>query len=219
MSTPRNTGRTPLRASRIARVVTALGFAVMVGSTATMTACSDTPSAPNALENAAPAYNKHDTPEVGTVLTPPLRVKALLREVPLREAQTRSFDVKGAHGGVIEWPELGLKVVVPQKGFKGQDMTITITALAGDVIAYDFGPDGSRFDQPLTVVQSLKGTNYAKLRGKALLRGAYFKHASQVSDATNSAVVNEFQLTDLDVKGWNVRFQVTHFSGYMVSTD
>jgi hypothetical protein len=194
----------------------------MVGGLSTMTACSDTPSAPLALENATPAYDRQNSPntqQLGTALAEPLRVKALLRDVPLATSQTRSFTMQGAHGGVIDWPELGLKVVVPHKGFRGKDITITVTALAGDVIAYDFGPDGSQFDVPLVVIQSLKGTNYAKLGGAAQLRGAYFRHASDVSDATNTAVVREFQPTDLDLRSGNVTFKVTHFSGYMVSTD
>ena len=228
MSTPRNTGSTPLRASRIARVVTALGRAVVVGGLATIVACSDTPSEPSSFASVAPAYNKEhaaDHPGQGKPtsmleeLGVPLRVKALLRDVPLRESQTRSFKVSGAEGGMINWPEVGLKVIVPRKGIKAKDMTITVTALAGDVIAYDFGPDGSQFDVPLVVTQSLKGTNFARLGAGARVRGAYFRNASLVNDVTNTVLVDAFQPSELDGNGRSLTFKVTHFSGYMVSMD
>ena len=218
MSTHRNTGSTPLRASRIARVVTALGRAVVVGGLATIVACSDAPSAPAFPGDATPTYHKSSDDQITTVLTTPVRVKALLRDEPLRVAKSRSFNVK-AHGGVLDWPELGLRVIVPPKAVRGREIDITVRALPGNVIAYDFGPDGSQFAAPLIVMQSLKGTNYAKLGGNARLRGAYFRNESQVSTATNMAFVDEFQSTEIHGNGMFVAFKVTHFSGYMVSTD
>jgi hypothetical protein len=218
MSTHRNTGSTPLRASRIARVVTALGRAVVVGGLATIVACSDAPSAPAFPGDATPTYHKGNDDPISTVLTTPVRVKALLRDEPLRESKSRSFKVK-AHGGVLDWPELGLRVIVPPSAVRGREIDITVKALPGDVIAYDFGPEGSQFAAPLTVMQSLRGTNYAKLGANAQLRGAYFRSESQVSDATNTAFVDEFQPTEIHGNGWFVAFKVTHFSGYMVSTD
>jgi hypothetical protein len=218
MSTPRNTGRTPLRASRIARVVTALGFAVMVGGIATMTACSDTPSGPVAVQDGTAAYSKDRYEPVATELATPVRVKALLRSEPLRVAKSKSFNVK-THGGVLDWPELGLRVIVPPKAIRGRDIEITVRAVPGDVIAYEFGPEGTKFDEPLTLIQSLKGTNYAKLGGLVRLRGAYFRDAWQINEASNTVLINEFQPTELDVHGWSVKFKVSHFSGYMVSTD
>jgi hypothetical protein len=123
----------------------------------------------------------------------------------------------------MHWPEMGLTVVVPPKAFSAAEMTFTITALAGDVIAYDFGPDGSRFNVPLQVVQSLRDTNFEKLSKKlgrdARVRGAYFRNASQIDDASNTALVDEFLPTELGLHGWFVTFAVTHFSGYMVSTN
>ena len=218
MSTPRNTGNTPLRASRIARVVTALGFAVMVGGIATMTACSDAPSGPLAVQDGTAAYSKESSTPIVTELASPVRVKALVRDEPLRVAKSKSFSVK-THGGVLDWPELGLRVIVPPKAIRGREIEITVRAVPGDVIAYEFGPEGTTFDEPLTLIQNLKGTNYAKLGGLVRLRGAYFRDLWQVNEANNTVLVNEFQPTDLDVHGWTVKFKVSHFSGYMVSTD
>jgi hypothetical protein len=219
MSTHRNTGSTPLRASRIARVVTALGRAVVVGGLATIVACSDTPSALLGPHDGAAASDVVRSTGSSTAV----KVSGLLRDVPLRAAQTRSWTVRSNHGDVLHWHEMGLTVVVPPKAFGAAEMTITITALPGDVIAYDFGPDGSRFIVPLQVVQKLKGTNFekrsAKLGRDARLRGAYFRHARQIDDASNTAVVDDFQPTDLGFRGMFVTFQVTHFSGYMVSMD
>jgi hypothetical protein len=219
MSTPRNTGRTPLRASRIARVVTALGRAVVVGGLATIVACSDTPSTLLGPQDGAATRDVVRTTGSSTAV----KVSGLLRDVPLRTAQTRSWTIRSNRGDVMHWPEMGLTVVVPPKAFSAAEMTFTITALPGDVIAYDFGPDGSRFNVPLTVVQSLKETNFEKLSAKlgrdAQLRGAYFRNAAQVDDASNSALVDEFLPAELGFHGWFVSFQVTHFSGYMVSTN
>lgn len=217
MSTPRNTGSTPLRASRIARVVTALGRAVVVGGLATIVACSDTPTSPLGPQHAAPTRDLIGSTGSSTAV----KVTGLLRDVPLTAPQTRTFTVKGNRGDVLQWLEMGLVVVVPPRAIPGKnrDMTITITALPGAVIAYDFGPDGSQFAEPLTVYQILRGTNYTKLAPGTRLRGAYFRSPTQIDATANSAVVDEFQPTELAFQGYVVAFKVTHFSGYMVSTD
>lgn len=175
-------------------------------------ACADAPSAPPMP--AAPSFAL--MPLVSTVVEP-TTVTALTRDVPLATSQTRSFSVSRS-GGEFIWKEMGLRVTVPADAFKGKPLTITVTALAGDVVAYDFGPDGQRFDRPLEVRQDLRGTNFWRLGKDAQVVGAYFKSHLQVSDATNTAVIDAFEPTEVDLTNSHVRFQVTHFSGYMVST-
>jgi hypothetical protein len=214
MQTPRNAGRVrraPARTRRIARVASALGIAALLGGTGLLAACADAPAAPRA---AAASPRASLTGTLTGTLTEPVTVDALLRTTPLASDLTKSFKV-GKNGASFDWPEVGLRVGVPSGVAAG--MTITVKALKGDVIAYDFGPDGAQFAQALTVSQSLTGTNYALLPLGAILRGAYFKSATQVSDATNTATVDAFQATEVDLLSNRVRFPVTHFSGYMVS--
>jgi hypothetical protein len=226
MSTHRNTGRTPLRASRIARVVTALGRAVVVGGLAIIVACSDTPTALLGPHDGAVTRDLVNTTGSSTSKDKEkgkVKVAGLLRDKALLAPQTRTWTVRSDRGDVLLWAEMGLTVVVPPKAFRAAEMKFSITVLPGDVIAYDFGPDGSQFDVPLQVFQSLNGTNFEKLTKKLgrspPLRGAYFMHASQIDAATGTAMVDEFQPSELGLKNRVVRFEVTHFSGYMVSTN
>ena len=63
-------------------------------------------------------------------------------------------------------------------------MTFTITAYAGNVVAYDFQPHGATFLKPLTAVQQLGHTNWKSLGLPARLlpeqEGDYFADASQI---------------------------------------
>ena len=133
--------------------------------------------------------------------------------------QTRSWKVSARRGGLLEWAEVGLVVIVPPKAISGSEMTLTVTAMPGAVVAYEFGPHGSQFAAPLIVTQSLVGTNYARLGADVRLRGGYFRNASQINHATGTAEIDESLPTVLGFKGLFVSFKVTHFSGYMVSTD
>lgn len=195
-----------------------------------LSACTDAPTGPSASPPPPPpsagllgtlgTVTSTLTTTVTSTLTGTLtQVTALVRSEPLRRQETRSFTIRNSTGGTIEWRDVGLKVIVPANAFSAREMTITVTALRGDVVAYEFGPHGTQFDRPLTIVQNLNGTGFLGLGLNTRLRGAYFKSADQIDHASNTALVDELLPTQVDLFRSQVRFDVSHFSGYMVSTD
>lgn len=117
----------------------------------------------------------------------------------------------GKAGGVIEMKAHGLRFVVPA-GALDKDVEITITALRGGVVAYDFQPHGLQFKKPATFEQNLGLTLVLPWHK---LGGAYFKTDSQVDVDAAKAVIDE-SLKATRKNGW-LTFPVRHFSGYLVS--
>ena len=85
----------------------------------------------------------------------------LQRTTPLAAPITVS-KVIGADGGTLSIPEAGVTVTVP-RGALAQTTTITMTARAGSLVAYDFAPHGITFAKPLVFSQQLRGTNASLL--------------------------------------------------------
>ena len=185
--------------------------ALALGLSAALAACtSESPTAP-AAPQAQPSLVS--APPSTTVL------KALTREVPL-SADLTVQSVIGAEGGTFAIPEAGLKVIVPA-GAVSEPTVFTATALAGTMVAYEFGPHGSRFATALKVQQELRGTSWYKATNQLLTpEVGYFAERSDLNEGLGVGVVSEVLPTDIYVEltGSKLRFDVWHFSGYMVSS-
>jgi hypothetical protein len=193
-----------------ARIRTAAGLALGTIVLSLAAACADAPTAPASAElqpGAAPAYARSGAPGV--------RVGALTRTVPLAQDITVEGMVTPG-GGTITIAKAGLKVSFP-KGAVRRPTRFYATALAGSIVAYDFGPS-TVFDKPVEVTQTLHGTALHKVRDPLALVGAYFTDGSKLNDAAGKAFVTEFARTTVDTRGSAVRMEVPHFSGWMVST-
>lgn len=177
----------------------------------TAACASDSISAPSAA--AGPSAAKDGL--IGTVLSLLTPVQGITRTTSLNAPVSASVKFTSA-GGVIAIPSLGLKVTVPAGAIPTSSMTITVTALAGNTVAYDFQPHGTKFLKPLRMEQSLVGTNLQNTLLKPTLYGAYFENNSQVNTSTGSAMINE--LLSAVTFSNTVSFNINHFSGYMVST-
>jgi hypothetical protein len=218
MSNPSNRVRRAVRASALRRAVAGIGAVVVAALTG---ACADAPAAPTSLAPAAAPslglalgklgrFGKSDT------LAVPAVSRGLLRTTPLRAAVSASFVVKGA-GGRFEVPGTGLSIQVPAGALpKDQPLTITVTALAGDLVAYEFEPHGTQFNKPLQLTQDLRATNWQR-RLAATLDVGYFASRADVNLAQKTALVREALPTGLGLNGTHVEWDVSHFSGYMVS--
>jgi hypothetical protein len=91
-------------------------------------------------------------------------------------------------------------------------VTISVTAMAGKAIAYEFQPHGLTFKKPLRFKQHFMSTQGWWLS----LGGGYFKSASQVDTQNNKAKLDEEMPAVLQQDGW-ITFDIWHFSGYLVS--
>ncbi len=187
--------------TRFSRLAAALGLS------AALAACtSETPMGPAAQ----PSLN---------VSTSSTVLKALTRDVPLGADITVQATI-GPEGGTFAIAEAGLKVIVPA-GAVASPTVFTATAHRGDMVAYEFGPHGTRFATALKMQQELKGTSWYKAENQLVKpEVGYFAERSDLNEVLDVGLVSEVLPADIYVEltGSKLRFDVWHFSGYMVSS-
>jgi len=137
---------------------------------------------------------------------------AVQRTTPLAAPITVTKDI-GYYGGTLSIPEAGVTVIVP-RGALMHTTTITMTARAGSLLAYDFSPTGTTFYQPLVFNQSLRGTNVTLLQAP-LLRLGYYSDPGLLGTVT--ATVSELLLGVTNLLDWSFTAPIKHFSGYMLA--
>ena len=143
------------------------------------------------------------------VLTEPTTVTGLKRTTPLATSVSASAYI-GPLGGVISVPGTGLTVVVPALALPSKQL-ITITALAGSDVAYEFAPHGLKFPVPLVATQKLSNTDAGTgLIDPKLLFVGYF------ADQTQPNLVTE--LLNVSISAGTAVFPIWHFSGYIVAS-
>ena len=164
----------------------------------------------------SPASRAKPTPEPSaTLLGSPVKVTTLQRNTPLASPIKVSKTI-GLLGGTIAIPGAGLTVVVPALAVS-KTMTITVTALAGSAVAYEFEPAGTKFLLPLVVTQDFTNTKTSGLN-LSLFKGGYFKSTSDIDQTTGTASVSELLNLSINIAPLAGVFTVTHFSGYLVAT-
>ena len=136
---------------------------------------------------------------------------AVQRTTPLAAPITVSKQI-GYYGGTLSIPEAGVTVTVPV-GALTKTTTITMTARAGSLIAYDFSPTGTQFAKPLVFRQTLKGTNVTLLQAP-LLRLGYYSDPGLLG--TLSATVSDLLLGVTNLLDWSFTAPINHFSGYVL---
>src|SRR5690348_8563249 len=115
--------------------------------------------------------------------------------VPLSSNVTWSFTA-GPAGARSSNAAAGLTMVIPP-GALAKTVTITVTAVKGSVVNYQFQPAGLQFAYPVTLTQnmSLTSTLLNTLTGTTL-KGAYYSSSTlQYNSSTNTATVNEYEPT------------------------
>jgi hypothetical protein len=195
--------------SHLSRIFSRLGsrtrYRVTVGlAAAALVACSVDRDGPTGLS--APAQ------EVTTTST--TSVTTLLWSKPLAKNSTVS-KVIGPAGGSLSFPN-GLKVTVPANAVSVPTY-FQVTALAGNIVAYDFAPHGITFAVPLTIEQPTLNTNYFKRPAATAVQGAYFTNPSSLDQSSGTASVSEFEPTSVSSDRAWIRWQVYHFSGYTIA--
>ncbi|MDF1506155.1 hypothetical protein [Roseisolibacter sp. H3M3-2] len=198
----------------------ARAFAVAALALGTALACAPerTPLAPgqrradlleSAVETLDTATSALGVAKVGTWSLPALR-----RNAPLRENITVTATI-GARGGRLEIPAAGFALDVPA-GAVLVPTAFTVTALAGDLLAYEFGPDGSVFPVALQASQDLRVTQTNRLPKRASLRAGYFRSQSDVNQSAATASVSQESRTTVSATGHRLTFGIPHFSGWIV---
>lgn len=187
---------------------------VAVTTTLVVTACSD-----NSRPFATAPLREVTTESqnlLGTVTetVTSLLVAPLHRTTPLPSDVAWTFTA-GPDGAVSSNPSVGLTVAVPP-GALTSAQTITVTALAGSVVAYRFEPH-LEFERKVYLKQDLAGTNVGLLSG-LMFKGAHFPGDVPVLTADGLAVVDEIVPALLSFWTRSVTFGVKHFSGWLVAS-
>ena len=146
---------------------------------------------------------------------PALEVNVLQRSAPLLHSFA-AVGIIGRDGGTLSLPEAGLSVEFPPNAVR-VPTPITVTALPGTAVAYVFQPHGLVFRRPPVITQDLRGTEAFGNPGlRSTLEGAYVPDPAMLAGLT--ARVRETRPTTVDVAGWEMRFDVNHFSTYVASS-
>jgi hypothetical protein len=93
-------------------------------------------------------------------------------------------------------------------------MTITMTALPGSMVVYEFEPHGTVFRTPLTLSHTLTGIKYDPTKDG--LFGGHFTDRSKINELKRQVLINE--TASPFIANGRFNFKIGHFSGWMVST-
>jgi hypothetical protein len=188
-----------------ARSFVALFAAVATVVSAAACGNVDSPAAPARAVRPA-------TTASSTLLGSPTTITPLLRNSSLSSNVTVSKNI-GILGGAIAIPSAGITLVVPALALSSTK-TISVTALAGNQVAYEFSPHGTTFNVPLVMLQDLSNTQAQTggLVNPLNLSLGYFPNSSLPTTVTELLGVNVNLLTQIGVS------TIWHFSGYIVAT-
>lgn len=139
-------------------------------------------------------------------------VTTLRRALPLSSDITRSATF-GVDGGTLSIPEAGFTLTVPRGAFD-TPTTITVTAIQGSTVAYEFAPHGLTPGKKLIFSQEAGSTLGLGPLG-SFYKGAYFESRTEIDEASGTALVHEIIETSVDPLA--IRFPISHFSGYLVA--
>ena len=173
------------------------------------TAPTSAPAAPSALLGLPIGIGGGLVRAVDTTVT------TLQRAVPLLADVSASATI-GPDGGTITVPEAGFRLDVPKYAVS-QPTTITITAVAGSAVAYEFQPAGATFAKRLVASQDLSLTTILPVIAGTQFTGAYFLSRDDILGGT--ATVHELEPTNVDLTTLTTRFTIGHFSGYLIATN
>lgn len=138
----------------------------------------------------------------------------LKRTSPLEKDITVSARID-SRGGAIAIPEAGLQVTIPA-GAVATPTTFTVTALKGNLVAYEFGPHGITFPVGLTARQDLASTEWSLLAARPLVAG-YFAERRAIDLPSGTAALSEIIRGVLSPASRQFSFRIDHFSGYVVA--
>jgi hypothetical protein len=171
---------------------------------------TESPTGPSSTPMTAPAASSQTL--LGSLLTQPTTVTPLQRTTALKANVTASQTI-GPLGGVLSLPSAGLTVIVPPLAVT-KATAMSVTALAGSSVAYQFEPHGIKFTLPLVATQSLKGTQAQSggLINPLSLFVGYFPDGSKTTSVTELLNLNVNLLNQTSV------LTIWHFSGYIIAT-
>jgi ZU5 domain len=186
---------------RARTIIVALAVA---GSAVACRSDSPTVTAPTASANFKKVKNSK-TSDTSTVVT---------RKLSFATDVTVSAVI-GSAGGTLELKDAGLTMIVPA-GAVSSDQTFSITALAGNMIAYEFAPH-MNFAKAVRFEQKLDVFNIPSDVGAFSL--GYFAQRADLGVLESEVGTIQEQLpVVIDISGGKAKADVMHFSGYLMAS-
>lgn len=145
-----------------------------------------------------------------------LLIPPVTRNTPLASDVSWTFTVD-EDGAVSSNSASGLLIVVPPNAVSAPT-TITVTALAGEEVAYRFAPHGLQFNRRVYLTQNLRGTSAGGLLSLPLLSGAYFGTDDLQLNGSGLASVLEVIPAFTSLWTRTATFPIEHFSGYILAS-
>ncbi len=194
-----------VRLTRLARVLGAVAVAAAVAACSMETATSPVSDAGGVrAANVLPGSERLASERLASGL---VRTKPITSPLTARATFT-------AKGGKLVIKELGVTLTVPANALPRDTMTITMTALPGAMVVYEFKPHGTVFRTPLTLSHKLKGTKYDPTQDGRF--GGHFTDRSKVDNLKGQVRITETASPFIANGSFN--FKIGHFSGWMMSS-
>ena len=152
------------------------------------------------------------TPNLGVYSAPRTAIVAR-RNAPLTSDISVSALI-GPKGGIIKIKETGLTVQFPARALDSE-VQITVTAKAGDMLAYEFQPHGLKFNANVKITQKLDKIDAGSSLANAFI--GYYADPAAVDELTGKAQILEGLPISIAYSDNVVRAHVRHFSGYLVA--
>jgi hypothetical protein len=152
-------------------------------------------------------------PRLGVQSTP-IKAVGARRDVPLAADITVSAVIDRT-GGAIRIKQTGFSIVFPPYAVDNP-VTITVTAKAGNLAAYEFQPHGLRFNQAVKITQKLPNIDPSSPLGGVFL--GYYPDPSTLDQTNGTADVTEVLAAEVGLTDNLIRSKIYHFSGYLVAT-
>ena len=142
------------------------------------------------------------------------------KAVGAKHANPLSSDISvtaviGEKGGTIRIKETGFSIHFPKKAVD-KEITVTVTAKAGNVLAYEFQPHGIEFNQPVKIIQRLSGVHDSSPLGAIFL--GYYPDPGTLDNVLGTALITEAIPAEVSADDGLIRTTISHFSGYLVAT-
>lgn len=175
-------------------------------------ACSDgqNPASPGFAPDLAPVrpfFSNEPAPGMSVIK----------RDVPLEADVSQTRVVNSRQGKHFEVG--GIRVFIPRHAVD-QEVEITVTALAGEDVVWEFSPHGLHFNEPVKIEVEILGTSAAHLQDSMAdgalsdAIGVYFEGEAGSADPLENFdgyFNNQPAGTDL------IWFETDHFSGYALA--
>jgi len=198
----------------------ALGFAFMAVA-ALSTGCGDS------LTNTAQPMDS-PTPRLGAFFStsPAPGMTVMRRTEKLEKDMSVTAQFSYYETGWLSIEDAGIHIYIPEGAIMTKERTaITLTALAGDAVAFEFAPHGITFAKPLTVRVDADDTEaeYLKSQGRSSgvmndVIGVYYEwNASGLAVPVEKFRVYWNEKTDGPGGDGSLEFYTNHFSGYAIA--